>query len=190
MAKSIILDGVDPKKAWIQVGSGGQFHILEPQQDEIFIEDIGYALSKMCRFTGHTRKFYSVAEHSVYVSRVVPAKDALWGLMHDASESYIADLNRPLKHFTQVGPTYMEVEKIVQDAICVKFRLPLEQPASVHDADNALLYAEKTQLLPPMDWGTKWGKDDKPADVKIKCWSPEVAAVEFLHRFYELTGQI
>lgn len=166
----------------------GKFHILNPQQDEIQIEDIGNALAKLCRFTGHTRKFYSVAEHSVYTSRLVPKQDALWALLHDASEAYISDLNRPLKHFTQVGPTYKEVEDIVQRAICVKFRLPEEEPASVKKADNALLYAEKEALLPPMDWGIKWADEETPADIVIKGWSPEIAATEFFHRYYELTG--
>jgi len=180
---------VDARRAWIQTYSGGQFHILDPQQDEILITDVGHALAMLCRFTGHVRRFYSIAEHSVLGSRLVPAKDALWFLLHDASEAYLNDINRPLKHFTGVGSEYLPVEKIVMDAILHKFRLPLEEPPSVKKIDNAMLFAEKEQLLVPMEWDSKWS-DIKPADVKVKCWAPEVAEVEFLHRFYELTGQI
>lgn len=188
--RKVALDGVDVSRAWIQTSTGGKFHILAPQQDEIEIEDIGHSLAKMCRFTGHVRKFYSVAEHSVLASRLVPPSDTLWALLHDASEGYLTDMNRPLKHFTPVGPVYREIEKTVQNAICVKFHLPLDQPTSVHDADNALLYAEKDQLMPSMDWETKWGKNEALANVKIRCWSPDVAKVAFLYRFFELTNQL
>src|SRR5271156_5062786 len=180
---------IDPKRAWIQLYSGGRFHILEPRQDEILITDIGHALAFLCRFTGHVRRFYSIAEHSVLGSRLVPQKDALWFLLHDSSEAYLNDINRPLKHFTGVGSEYLPVEKIVMEAILHKFRLPLDEPPSIKKVDNAMLFAEKEQLLVPMEWDTKWG-DVRPADIKVKCWAPEVAEVEFLHRFYELTGQI
>lgn len=181
---------VDVSKAWIQTAGGGVFHILDPRQNEIFITDIAHALSMMCRFTGHVRKFYSVAEHCVHASRIVPPEDALWALLHDASEAYIADLNRPLKHFTAVGETYMTVETTIMKAICTKFRLPFEQPKSVHDADTAMLYAEKDQLMPPVDWEVKWGTNQKSADVQTRCWAPDVAKAMFLSRYYELTDQI
>ena len=97
----------------------------------------------------------------------------------------------PLKHFTGIGSEYLPVEAAVMRAICQKFRISEEEPVSVKKIDNAMLFAEKEQLLAPLDWDSKWGAADiKAADVKLKCWAPEVAEVEFLHRFYELTGQI
>ena len=180
---------VDIRKAWIQTYSGGQFHILDPQQDEILITDVGHALAMLCRFTGHVRRFYSIAEHSVLGSRLVPPGDALWFLLHDASEAFINDINRPLKHFTGVGPAYIPIEAVVMKAICKKFRLPEEEPASIKKIDNAMLMAEKEQLLAPMEWDSKYG-EIKPANIKVKCWAPEVAEVEFLHRFYELTNKL
>ena len=197
--ESEIITGVhvDASKAWIQTYSGGVFHILDPRQEEINIKDIGHSLAMQCRFTGHVRHFYSIAEHSVLGSFLVPKEHALRFLMHDASEAYIADINRPLKHFTGVGKAYLPVEANIQDAIHEKFHLQrfdhdctAPEPKCIKEADNAMLYAEKEQLLPPMDWGNKWGPDEVPALVKIRCWAPEVAEVEFLHRFYELTGQI
>jgi uncharacterized protein len=182
-------DTVDTKRAWIQTYTGGVFHILDPQQDEISILDIGHSLAMQCRFTGHVRRFYSVAEHCVHGSRLVPQKDALWFLLHDASESFLTDINRPLKHFTAIGSEYLPIEAKVMEAICQKFRLSIEEPPSVKKVDNAMLFAEKEQLLVPMEWDQKWG-DVKPADVKVKCWAPEVAEVEFLHRYYELTQQL
>lgn len=179
---------VDSSKAWIQTHSGGQFHILDPRPEEINIEDIAHALSMLCRFTGHGRKFYSVAEHSYHAS-ILDEKNPLWSLMHDASEAYIADLNRPLKHFTQAGPAYMQVEKIVMDAICKKFGLSLKQPDSVHEVDNIMLFTEKDQLMWPMEWDAAWGKAPS-VNLKVRCWSPEIAKTVFLNRFYELTNQL
>ena len=68
-----------------------------PNPDDIRIEDIAHALSNQCRFAGHAREFYSVAEHSVHVSQLCLPEHALWGLLHDASEAYLVDLPRPLK---------------------------------------------------------------------------------------------
>ena len=177
----------DPKNAWIQTAGGGIFHILEPQQDEIRITDIAHALSMMCRFTGHVRRFYSVAEHSYYASLLVPPQDALWALLHDSPEAYIADLNRPLKHCTPVGATYMEIEERIMDVIAVKFGLPLEAPASVKEADRALLYAERDQLLPPYPWDKKWSENEEPAKMHISGWLPEQAREIFLQRFNYLS---
>src|SRR5208282_6622849 len=84
-------------RAWIRTFSGGRFYVLEPRVEDVRIEDIAHALSMQCRFTGHVREFYSVAEHSVWVSRYSHREDALWGLLHDASESYIGDMSTPLK---------------------------------------------------------------------------------------------
>lgn len=184
------IDVVDVSKAWIQTASGGIFHILAPQQREIHITDIGHSLAMQCRFTGHVRRFYSIAEHSVLGSYLVPEKDALWFLLHDASEAYIADINRPLKHFTSVGSSYLPVEANIMQAIVSRFHLPWPEPESIKRSDNAMLYAEKNQLLPPMDWDTKWGDSPTPANVKVRCWDPEVAEVEFLHRFYQLTHRL
>ena len=179
----------DTSRAWIQTYSGGKFHILDPQQDEIDIVDIGHSLAMQCRFTGHVRRFYSVAEHAVLGSYIVPPKDALWFLLHDASEAYITDINRPLKHYTNIGNEYIPVETKIMAAICQKFRLSSDEPASVKKADNQMLFAEKEYLLAPLEWESVWG-NEKRADVKIKCWAPQIAEIEFLHRFYELTHKL
>jgi hypothetical protein len=186
------LDTVDAERAWIQTYSGGVLHILDPRQNEIRATDIGHSLAMQCRFTGHVRRFYSVAEHCVLGSRAIEPQFALDFLMHDASEAYIADINRPLKHFTQVGPAYLEVESRIMAAIRQRFGLREVEPEQVKLVDNRMLYAEKQELLPPMEWTMKWGTEESrhPAEVKIRCWSPEVAEAEFMHRFFELTGQL
>src|SRR5262245_47792896 len=82
---------------WMQTVGGTQFWPLDPRPHEFDINHIAHALGNMCRFNGHCRRFYSVAEHCVLVSRACSAANALWGLLHDMSEAYIADVIRPVK---------------------------------------------------------------------------------------------
>jgi uncharacterized protein len=95
---------------WIQTYTGKQFWPLSPLPEDIVIEDIAHALSMQCRFGGHVRTFYSVAQHSVHVSLLVEPQYALWGLLHDAAEAYLVDLPRPIKKFSEMGLLYQEIE--------------------------------------------------------------------------------
>src|SRR5665647_1805094 len=115
--------------------SGIRFWPLLPNPGDILVEDIAHALAHQCRFGGHASKFYSVAEHSVHVSELCPVQDALWGLLHDASEAYLIDLPRPLKLLPEFAP-YREAERQLQRAVAARFGLPEDQPASVTEADD------------------------------------------------------
>jgi len=75
--------------SWIQTFTGRRFRPRNPAPDDFDIRDVAHALSLLCRFNGHCRVFYSVAEHSVRVSRICPPPAALWGLLHDLGEAYI-----------------------------------------------------------------------------------------------------
>ncbi|SRR6266576_2450794 len=174
-------------KAWIETFTGLKFDILNPKLNQITIEDIAHSTSMICRFGGHTKYFYPVAQHLYLGSFLVPEEDALWFLLHDASEAYIGDMTSPLKHLTKAGEAYRPIEKNIMRVVCQKFNLPEQQPASVHAADIAMLHAEKLQIMGKVPWHAElWGRIIKPADVKIKPMSPKKAERLFLMRFAEL----
>lgn len=130
--------------ATIRLRSGRYFDFLDPEACKITIQDIAGALSQLCRFTGHTKGFYSVAEHSVHVSELVPEKDAYAALMHDAVEAVVGDMSRPLKALL---PEYKAIEKRCEAAILKRFGLSPEMPASVKLADIAMLAIEQRQAM-------------------------------------------
>lgn len=164
--------------------SGGRFWPCDPRAEEVRIEDIAHALSLQCRFTGHCLRFYSVAEHSVRVARRVPKADQKWALLHDASEAYLIDLARPVKHQAEMA-IYRDVEKRIMRAVCFRFGLDFGQPASVTEADHRMLVTEAKVL---MRWDD--GLNDTWAhlgegynDELIDCWSPQEAEWQFLNFF-------
>lgn len=174
--------GQERKGNWQQLYSGIAFWPLDPRPEEVRIEDIAHALSLQCRYAGHCSRFYSVAEHSVLVSQVVPPHLALMGLMHDATEAYCIDVPRPLKPYLR---GYKEIEDGIWRAIADRFGMPHEMPREIKDADNAVLLAEQAELMgpPPMPWAVP----GEPANVPIIGFLPGYAERLFLERFKELT---
>lgn len=177
---------------WIETFSGKKFHLLNPHPDEVCIEDIAHALGNVCRFAGHIKRFLSVAEHSVNVSKLCP-NDRLWGLLHDASEAYIGDLSRPMKRLTPVGPPYVEIESRIMRVVCEKFGLPPEMPAAVHAADNAMLMAEKRALMTTLSWQDDQSSNDDGsqrvvANIVPMCWYSGMAEAIFLDEYWRIIG--
>jgi len=168
---------------WMQTYSGYQFWPLDPRPEEIHVIDIAHALANQCRYGGHCRTFYSVAQHSVIVSRIVPPQDALWGLLHDAAEAYLVDLPRPIKRFSEMGSAYRAIEGRLMRVVCERFGLAEDEPESVHLADNVVLMTEKRDLMPGL---LKWAETAQPLDDPIIPVTPEVAEGEFLRRAGEL----
>ena len=190
---SMVKEGMKVAGSSIQIASGEVFDPLDPDPDKITIEVIARALSQQCRFTGHVGRYYSVAEHSVHVSRMVPPADAKWAMLHDAPEGMgLGDLSSPLKHGSEMGRLYREHEDRLMGAIAAKFGLELPQPSSVYIADEAMREIERLQLLPRTPEGDElWSA--WPADSSIvpeycwpQCWSPDLAMTIFLDRYREV----
>lgn len=184
---------------WIQTFTGRQFFPLEPRAEDLCLDDIAHALAMQCRFAGHVAQFYSVAQHSVLVSRLMeeraranrrPApftqKVALAGLLHDASEAYLVDLPRPLKRSGALGDIYKSYERELQAMIYERFEVPEAARFDLDFCDAVLLATEKRDLMArePAPW---MPLPDPLEDVLFPV-PPEIAEAMFLRRYEELTA--
>jgi 5'-deoxynucleotidase YfbR-like HD superfamily hydrolase len=172
---------------WICTYTCKRFHVLDPSEDEVCLEDIAQSLSHMCRFAGHVNEFYSVAQHCVLGSYEVPKGLELTFLMHDSSEGYAVDIPRPLKYAPGME-AYLDIEDRIYRVIAGKYGLPLELPPDIKVVDNRMLLTEQrdlrdsTEVLDMMRERTGL----EPFDWHISSWSPYVAKQNFLQRFKQL----
>lgn len=159
--------------------------IFEPNKNQIDILDIAHALSMLCRFNGHCKSFYSVAQHSVLVSRLCKKEYALEGLLHDGTEAYCGDLIRPIKYFL---PEFKVVEDKFEKVIIDAFLLN-ESPEcwkNVKNADNIALVTEARDLVDkPMDF---YGNETPDTNI-ITPLSQKDAEELFLSEYWRLAWQ-
>ena len=177
----------------IKTFTGIAFDILNPTPDMISIRDIAHAGSQLCRWTGHTKFHYSIAQHELLGSYLVPEENALEFLLHDAAESYVNDMSRPLKHMSDCGTHYRPIEDHIQSLIREQFGLPQNQSAIIHEVDNMMLEAERQQLMNGgvelNDLETVCINTRAAAKVEIIKMVPEVVEYSFLERFKKLTNR-
>ncbi len=178
---------------FIETFSGLPFLPLSPIPDDIRIQDIAHALSQQCRFAGHTRVFYSVAEHCVRVSQLLDfwgerRSVILQGLLHDASEAYLVDIPTPLKQSAEFAG-YRTSEAHLQALIYDSFGLGVNEHLIVRKADAVLLSTEARDLMPfrPAHWGAL---TQPPLEARIVPWSSVEAERSFLLRFESFAGEV
>lgn len=140
----------------IQTKSGETFDPNTGKVTKILLEDVAHSLSNICRYAGHCRSFYSVAEHSVLVSRIVAA---LWpddpeairaGLLHDVTEAYVTDMPTPIKILI---PEYNEMEAKLERQVIKHFGLKTSNELwrRVKIADVTALATEAQALFDNFD---------------------------------------
>lgn len=128
----------------IMLASGKYFDFNDPENSDFDIEDIAHSLSHMCRYVGHTPYFYSVAEHSIHTSYMVPDEHKLQALLHDAAEAFIGDVSTPLKNLL---PDYRRLEKRVERAVFRRLGVDYPFHSSVKEADKLMLLAEQKYIF-------------------------------------------
>ncbi|CUV65201.1 conserved hypothetical protein [Sulfurovum sp. enrichment culture clone C5] len=175
------------QSSFIITSSLKKFYFDDDIHDNIIdIRDIAHALSNICRFGGHIERFYSVAEHSVLVSKLVPKEHALAGLLHDATEAYMGDVVSPLKYLLD---DYKYYENKLSTAIEKKFSVDLKNPI-IKKADLTALYIEAASLYTENTVIEHFGLEDYKSDKRLEEIHPmpPIAGYQlFLKRFEELT---
>lgn len=176
------------KSLYIETATGAKFYIDDPVFD---IRDISHALAHQCRYTGHTKQFYSVAEHSVLVMNIVRdlhLGDPFEGLMHDASEAYLSDIAAPWKVLL---PDYKVLEARVEVPLRKWAGIPGEKLSDgVKRADWLALFIEARALMPSKaaEWIAPDNIKEQAADLhyEIRCFSPTFAKAQFWHAYNDL----
>lgn len=169
--------------------SGVQFWPLDPRIEDINLEDIAHGLAHTCRWGGHSRVFYSVAQHSIVCSHYARPKHQLIALMHDAAEAYIGDVKRPLKY---AMPNLMEIEHNIWMLIAAKFDLPIEVPSEVKQIDDRALLTERNQFIHSSCFRVEWPIDRlrleplMPINM-VPVLPPPDAKKRFIERFNTIT---
>lgn len=173
---------------WMNTLSNTQFDIFDPEPSNVSIHDIAHALSNVCRYSGQCMFFYSVAEHSLLMSKLAPSDLKLFALLHDAAEAYMGDMIRPHK---KIFTDFVTVEKHLIRAIFQAFGIEafldnVEAKAEIKRLDNILLASEKRVLFPntSLDWGLTEPED---SNITIRGLSPNLIHVRFLATFASLT---
>ena len=174
---------------YIQTSSGRWLNPFEPDPEQIDAGDIARALANVCRFGGHTRAFYSVAQHSVIVSELVEARggdveDVFAALMHDATEAYLGDMPHPIKHRSPLGAAFKEAENRLEAVLRARFAIKADVP-EIKRVDRALLATERGAFSSiSWDWPELEGVE--PLDLELVAWSPDEAARRFTERYAQL----
>lgn len=159
------------------------FPLHDPKPSDVLFDDISHSLARICRYTGHTDRHYSVAEHSLLVARRVlrmtgDLEKAYAGLMHDAAEAYVGDICRPLKNTSpDLEKALDAVENRVWGAITLKFGFPYNLPKEIHEADDFLYRVEYSVLFQ---------REDQHPDLPIQCARPDLAEAAFRRMHSEL----
>lgn len=174
---------------WIRTFTGGRFYPLNPRIEDVDIRDIAHSLATKCRYGGQCSGFYSVAQHSVYVSQ--HCDNALKGLLHDSDEAYspFGDIPRPVK--VQIGKDYPPLAETItlmgvriRDAVYAKYGLTAGEPVDVKAADNAILWDERRAFM--NGDLTLMPNEERGLGIEIEQWPWEVAEAMFLMRFEQL----
>lgn len=156
------------------------FDILNFEDFDFCIEDIAHSLSNICRYNGHTKRFYSVAEHSILVSKQLPEHLQLTGLLHDSTEAYIMDIPRPFKHICKMNEIdFSEVELRLFSRLASKFGLVDPLPSEVKEADLKMLSTEYRDLMKKNN-PDHWEGLPEPYDIN------EIINQDFAYRTDEL----
>jgi 5'-deoxynucleotidase YfbR-like HD superfamily hydrolase len=174
---------------YLQTVSGKWVNPLDPDPEQFDIEDIARALGNLCRFGGHCRTFYSVAQHSVIVSQLVEerggdAEDVFAALMHDAAEAYLGDMPHPLKHRSALGAAFKEAERELEATIGAHFAIKADVP-EIKRADRALLATER-RAFSAERWRWPELEGVEALDLELNAMAPEDATKAFLVRYAEL----
>lgn len=191
----------------LETVSGRFIDLVNPNPADIVIEDIGWSLSRLARFNGHTIQVlpYSVGQHSICVGLEVIeilkalnpkvtdqelARMALLGLLHDASEAYTGDVSGPLKKIPEFRPMIKKLENTIQDAIY--YALGIDAPSHedeliIKQGDLIAQRIEAYNFMPSR--GLNWTNMPEVSIIKLQQFEMPVPSVQVYKEFMEMFNE-
>lgn len=172
------------KNPWIQTLDDKVWYPLNPQAKDINISVIARVLSRTPRFSGHTREFYSVAQHSCLVADLVDRKDLkLHALLHDAHEVYsgYGDVASPVKT-DQIKE--IEVNIDIQIALALGIKHSLFYHPDVKNADLRALFVEAANFFGPSPIPWPIQPPDNYHFIKLRPMTMKEAEQEFMDNYF------
>lgn len=166
----------------IETLSGEPLNVFSPDPAMIHLSDIAHGLATTRRFSGQGRGFYTVGEHCVRMSYIVPQGLELEALLHDAAEAYLGDMASPVKHSPKMAAC-RELEAGLQAAIRVALGMPEKCPRSLKPWDRIMMATEARDL--GLSW---WNTSEEvtPLPEVIEPWAWQHTEARFLDRYRAL----
>lgn len=183
---------IEPCFAWIETFIGKKFYPLNPDPRSIDIRDIAHSLALKTRYNGQCQNFYSIAQHSVYVAKLIMENWEspvlrLQALLHDAAEAYLQDIPRPLKHTPQMQ-FYRDAENNLQQIIFQRFNLDPELDPTIKEADYEM-FARESSTPKIMIRRFHWSVPERSPLPDFYSWTPKQAEATFLRLFTGLEAK-
>jgi hypothetical protein len=159
--------------------------LFDPPPSAFDIGTVAHALAQKCRWGGQAARFYSIAQHCVLTSWLVPDEVALQGLLHELDEVFLPDVPGPLKHLPWAAEWRALCDRHMR-AGCAWHGLPYPFDERVHLADELLLSTEARDIMsiadPVAEWGVRWA----PLPCRIEPWDMLYSEAKFLSRYADL----
>lgn len=188
-------DGLYGGEHFVGVRSGGYVNPFECTADEILWSDVAWHCGNLCRWTGASSEFFSVAQHQCLCVLIVdivypdmePAVRQLLKmtvLVHDGGEYLTNDLNRPVKSHPDLRG-YREVCKRVQNLIYDKAGIDhtdVTLMGCAKHVDNVAQITERNRFLTQRE---PWDNMPDPVKISINAWPPATAQYMYKKKLRE-----
>lgn len=171
---------------WLLTNTGREHSLLAmPHPDNTPTSgEIAWSLAHINRYTGHARRAYSVAEHSLLVADIAYVQGAgcltqMLCLMHDAHECIVGDVSSPVKHM--LGATWAAFEAFHQHALLQAYDLDEDmddRKEFVKHCDLIALATERPDLTHfDASINTPWPVIDTPGNLIAPLHAPGMLMV-------------
>lgn len=187
-------------EAWITTYTGRKVNPLDLKVEDICIDDIAHHSALINRFCGSTKKPVTLAQHDVYVSRLLDGTGwEMEGLFHDAPEAYLGDVTKWVKRMPEMK-AYREADlrawRIICEALGIRVAGDPDVNSIVRRADDLMVRFEAMHQQRNPEHLFAVPTHPRPTQFEIdevgawKPWTWQAAERGFWDRYRQLGGTV